>query len=152
MSKTENQQQPFWEAKSLAEMSEDEWESLCDGCGRCCLQKLQCADSGEVFYTQLVCSLYDMENNACSDYNNRHQRVPQCVKLTQDRVHEFGWLPNSCSYRLLAEGKKLPDWHPLVCNSRQQVISAGLSIRGKVLPEQVVDPDDWEEHIIHWVE
>lgn len=142
----------FWQTKTLAQMTEKEWESLCDGCGRCCLQKLEDEQSEEVYYTQLVCHLYDMDQCACSDYVNRSKRVARCVKLDANNVEEFHWLPSSCAYRLISEGKDLHQWHPLISGNAQTVLDAGISIKGKVLPEQVSDEDDWEEHIIHWVE
>lgn len=142
----------FWQIKTLEEMSEEEWESLCDGCGRCCLQKLEDEETAEVHYTQLVCYLYDMDECACSDYINRSKKVGNCVKLDASKVDEFHWLPASCAYRLIAEGKDLYDWHPLVSGNPQTVVAAGVSIKGKVLPEQVVNEDDWEEHVIHWVD
>lgn len=143
---------PFWETKSLDEMTPDEWESLCDGCALCCLQKLEDADTGEVYYTQLVCHLLDQKNCSCTDYENRSVRVPDCVKLTRESIPEFHWLPRSCAYRRLAEGRKLDDWHPLISGTRDTVFASGVSIQGKVIPDNIVDEEDWEEHIINWVE
>jgi len=148
---TKKIQDRFWENIPLDQMSQSQWESLCDGCGRCCLQKLEDESNGEVFYTQLVCHIYDMEKNCCSDYPNRHQRVPQCVKLTPELISEFHWLPSTCTYRVLSEGKPMPQWHPLISDDPQDIAKAGISITGKVLPEQIVAEDEWEEHIIHWV-
>ena len=142
----------FWETKALHQFSEEEWELLCDVCGRCCLQKIEDEDSGQVLYTQLVCHLYDMDECACSDYPNRHSRVSHCVKLDTSRIKEFHWLPSTCAYRLIYEGKKLFQWHPLISGSKLSLEKEGISIKGKVLPEQVVNEEDWEEHVIHWVE
>ena len=148
---TKKQKTPFWENTPLDQMSQEEWESLCDGCGRCCLQKLEDEDSGEVVYTHLVCHIYDMEKNCCSDYPNRHKRVPRCVKLTPQLIGEFHWLPSTCTYRILSEGGGLPLWHPLINSDPKAMQLAGIFISGKVLPEQIVAEDEWEEHVIHWV-
>jgi len=142
----------FWQTKSLAELNKGEWESLCDGCGRCCLQKLENEDTGEVHYTQLVCHLYDMDECACGDYSNRSSLVDNCVKLDASKVKEFYWLPATCAYRLLSEGKALFEWHPLISGDPCSVVNSGIGIKGKVLPEKVVDEDEWEDHIIHWVD
>lgn len=141
----------FWEQKSLVELDPQEWESLCDGCAKCCLHKLEDEDSGEVFYTKVVCRYMD-EQCRCSEYQQRHVLVPNCVWLKPENVAEFHWLPQTCAYRLVAEGKPLPDWHPLVSGSADSVHEAGISIKGRALSENYVHPDGFEEHIIHWVE
>lgn len=146
-----NSAEPFWLHKSLQKMSEQEWEALCDGCGRCCLQKLENVDTGEVFYTDLACRLYDLSGGGCSDYSHRQQRVSRCIKLTIELIPQFHWLPSSCAYRLLAEGKKLPHWHPLLSGSSASVSRAGFSICGRAVAEQQVPESDWEERIITWV-
>lgn len=143
--------QAFWQHKTLEEMSEQEWEALCDGCGRCCLQKLENADTGEVFYTDLACRLYDLTRGGCSDYAHRQQRVSTCLKLTVELIPQFHWLPSTCAYRLLAEGTNLPEWHPLISGSSDSVGKAGFSICGRALAEQQVPESDWEERIITWV-
>lgn len=142
---------PFWEAKQLSEMNGQEWESLCDGCARCCLHKLENEDTAEVFYTSVVCRYLNQQSCRCRDYENRNRNVPDCVHLTLDNINEFRWLPDTCAYRLLSEGKSLPEWHPLVSGSKQTVIEAGVSVTGKVTDERYVHPEGYEEHIIHWI-
>jgi uncharacterized cysteine cluster protein YcgN (CxxCxxCC family) len=141
----------FWEQKSLAELDPQEWESLCDGCAKCCLHKLEDEDSGEVFYTKVVCRYMD-EQCRCSEYQQRNVLVPNCVWLKPENVAEFHWLPQTCAYRLVAEGKPLPDWHHLISGDTNTVHEAGISIKGRALSEEFVHPDGFEEHIIHWVE
>jgi uncharacterized cysteine cluster protein YcgN (CxxCxxCC family) len=142
----------FWKSKSLAEMSPQEWESLCDGCAKCCLHKLEDDESGEVFYTKVVCRYLDQDTCRCTQYQRRNELVPNCVWLTRENIASFHWLPVTCAYRLLAEGKSLPDWHPLVTGNVDSVHQAGVSIKGRALSEQYVHPEGMEEHIIHWVE
>lgn len=143
---------PFWETKTLQEMTKAEWESVCDGCARCCLHKLEDEDTGKVYYTAVVCRYLDQEACSCTDYENRHTNVPNCVELTPDRVDEFHWLPTTCSYRMLAEGKGLADWHPLIAGDRSLMIIEGIAVTDKVVDETFVHPDDYETQIIHWVE
>ena len=142
----------FWKSKPLAEMSHIEWEALCDGCARCCLHKLEDEDTGEVFYTSVVCRFLDESACRCTNYRARSVLVPECVKLDPDRVDEFHWLPDTCAYRLLAEGKPLAPWHPLVSGDPETVHTAGISVRGKVVSDEFVPEDAHEEYIIHWVE
>tara|TARA_B100000315_G_scaffold238372_1_gene256094 strand:+ start:2972 stop:3409 length:438 start_codon:yes stop_codon:yes gene_type:complete len=142
----------FWQAKPLDEMTVDEWESLCDGCARCCLHKLEDKDTGEVFYTRVVCRYLDEPRCKCRRYQERNTLVPNCVWLKPGNVAAFSWLPATCAYRLVAEGKELEWWHPLVSGSPDSVHEAGISVRGKILSEDYVHPDGMEEHIIHWVE
>src|SRR5215469_3259917 len=123
---------PFWRRKSLEEMTATEWESLCDGCGRCCLVKLEDEDSGEIHFTDIGCKLLDGKTCRCLDYPRRHRRVLDCVKLTPAAVRELSWLPVTCAYRLVAEGKDLYSWHPLVSGSPESVHEAGVSVRGRV--------------------
>lgn len=141
----------FWESKTLAEMNETEWESLCDGCGRCCLIKLEEADTSEVAFIAVACRLLDTQKCRCRDYARRHQRVPDCIPLTPATVATTTWLPRTCAYRLVHEGKPLFPWHPLISGSPDSVHRAGISVRGRVLSESQVHPDSYAEHIIHWV-
>ena len=136
----------FWQTKSLQEMSEDEWESLCDGCGRCCLNKFIDEETDELFHTWIGCDLLDNETCACRDYENRFQKVPDCLKLDASKVTDFYWLPETCAYRLLSENKPLPKWHPLLSGSKDAMHAAGISVQGNVVYE--VDIIDWEDYII----
>lgn len=143
--------QPFWRAKSLEEMTQEEWESLCDGCGKCCLHKLEDEDSGDVFYTKVACQYLDLNACRCGEYAQRKSLVPDCITLKVEDVEDLFWLPETCAYRLLAENKPLFDWHPLVSGDRNSIHKAGVSIKGKVISEKDVNPDDLEEYVVHWV-
>ncbi len=142
----------FWQTKSLAQMTVPEWESLCDGCGRCCLAKLEDEDTGELFFTRVACRLLDLKTCRCRNYAQRANLVADCVTLTAETITDFNWLPGTCAYRLLAEGKPLFDWHPLLSGDPQSVRRAGISVQGKVLSEQHVHPDALEEHIVKWAQ
>jgi uncharacterized cysteine cluster protein YcgN (CxxCxxCC family) len=142
--------EPFWRTKTLAEMSGPEWESLCDGCGRCCLNKLEYEDTGEIAWTDVACRLLDDESCRCRDYAHRHRRVPDCLALTADNVPHLSWLPPTCGYRLVAEGVDLYWWHPLVSGDADTVHAAGISVRGKTVSEKGVAVDDFEEHVVAW--
>ena len=141
---------PFWETKALSEMTRREWESLCDGCARCCLIKLEDEDNGEIFYTNVVCDLLDIENCRCTHYDQRSVLVPTCVVVTPEVMDQLHWMPSTCAYRLLWEGKPLPAWHPLVSGNADSVHLAGISIRGQVYRQAEIDGDDLEDHIVDW--
>lgn len=143
---------PFWQRLTLAEMSDAQWESLCDGCARCCLIKLEDEDSGEVAYTGVACHLLDLDACRCTRYPERHRLVPDCVRIGPEEAGAFAWLPTTCAYRILAEGGDLPPWHPLVSGDPESVHRAGISIRGRALSEAHVHPDGLDEHVIRWVE
>ena len=144
--------QDFWRHKTLAQMSRREWESLCDGCGKCCLVKLEDEEDGSVYYTDVACKQLDLSSCRCRDYPNRKQLVPECLCLTPKDMDSFHWLPATCSYRLLHEGKDLPQWHPLVCGERDEIHRAGVSVRGRVISETHIHPDDLEERVVYWVD
>jgi hypothetical protein len=141
--------EPFWQRKTLAEMNQTEWESLCDGCGLCCLQKLEDEDdAAAIYYTRVACKLLDRESCQCSNYAERTRYVPDCIQLTPGAAAEFSWLPPTCGYRRISEGKELPAWHHLICGDREAVHAAGISQAGRMIAEDAVPEDDWEEHII----
>ena len=142
---------PFWERLTLDEMTDAQWESLCDGCARCCMIKLEDTDSGRLEYTRLVCRFLDQDACACTRYPDRHRLVEDCVHLGPDEARAFHWLPETCAYRTLAKGGTLADWHPLVSGDPESVHRAGISVRGKVLSEDAVHPDGYFEHVIRWV-
>ena len=138
----EPERHAFWKTKSLAEMTQGEWESLCDGCARCCAIKLEDEDTGEIVTTQVVCRLLDLDSCRCTHYRERHDLVPGCARLTVEAIATFHWMPSSCAYRRLAEGHGLAWWHPLVSGDPHTVVDAGISVRGSVVSEAEVHPDD----------
>lgn len=139
---------PFWERKTLADMTQVEWESLCDGCGKCCLLKLQDVDTNVVEYTNVACKLLDDESCNCKRYQERQRFVPDCVVLSASNVGQLGWMPSTCAYRLIAESRPLPAWHHLVSGSLKTVHLAGQSVRGRTIAE--ADASDLELHIATW--
>lgn len=139
----------FWETVPLRKMTPEEWEALCDGCGKCCLNKLEDEDTGEVHFTNIACRLLDGESCRCSSYETRKRHVPECVVLTSGGIGAISyWLPSTCAYRLRAEGRPLYDWHPLISGDPESVHRAGQSVRGWTLSELTVAEEDWEDHII----
>jgi uncharacterized cysteine cluster protein YcgN (CxxCxxCC family) len=138
----------FWQKKSLAEMTRAEWESLCDGCGRCCLHKLRDEETGTIWWTNVSCRLLDTTACRCRDYKHRQARIPDCVQLSADNLGELDWLPPSCAYRRLSEGRPLAWWHPLVSGRPETVHEAGISVRGKTIDERHAGP--LEEHLVDW--
>ena len=143
--------EPFWKTKTLAQMTHAEWESLCDGCGRCCLNKLEDEETGKYYYTDVGCRLLDGATCRCRDYPNRLEKVDDCEQLTPENVAQLGWLPPSCAYRLIEEGKDLYWWHPLVSGDPETVHSAGVSVRGRVQGSETDVPDDQlENHVVRW--
>jgi uncharacterized cysteine cluster protein YcgN (CxxCxxCC family) len=139
---------PFWRTKRLAEMTTAEWESLCDGCGRCCLHKLRHEDTDELSFTNVACRLLDGQTCRCRNYETRRRHVPDCVSLTPRAVERIDWLPPTCAYRRLADGRDLAWWHPLVSGDPETVHRAGISVRGRAIDERVAGP--LEHHIVEW--
>lgn len=135
----------FWRRKTLREMTENEWESLCDRCGLCCLHKLEDEDTGDLYFTNVACRLLDLETCQCTNYANRMLQDTECIKLNSDEIESCPWLPVSCAYRRVASGRGLPAWHPLRTGDAESVHRAGISPRGCVVSEDEVD--DWEDHI-----
>ena len=141
---------PFWKEKTLEEMSAAEWESLCDGCGKCCLSKLEDADTGEIYFTSVGCRLFDAKTCRCADYENRFSIVSDCVRLTPENVRTIAWLPSTCAYRLVAEGHDLYPWHHLISGDRNSVHEAGVSVRNRVTASEadIEDVDDYFDHML----
>ena len=139
----------FWERVPLGEMTRPEWEALCDGCGKCCMNKLEDDETGEVAFTRIACRLFDDTTCRCGQYPIRHQFVPECIVLKPENIdsHMY-WLPRTCAYRLLNLGEPLPPWHPLLTGDPGTTIDAGVSMQSLTIPENEVHEDDWEEHII----
>jgi uncharacterized cysteine cluster protein YcgN (CxxCxxCC family) len=142
----------FWRRKSLPEMTEEEWESLCDGCGKCCLVKLEDEDTGEIAFTEAVCRLFDRERCRCTRYAERDVLVPTCVRLTPGNLARLSWMPSTCAYRLIAQGRELPWWHHLVSGDRDTIHQAGESVRGRCVSETEIPEEDLEDHVVTWPE
>ncbi len=140
----------FWKTKKLPEMTTEEWESLCDNCGKCCLHKLEDEDSGEIVFTSVACKLINLTTCRCTRYNERTQLVPECLNLKQNNFTQYHWLPSTCAYRLLHEDKELPAWHPLVSGTTASVKTAGVSIRSYAIKESMAV--NLEDHVIEWLD
>ena len=136
----------FWETKTLAELDRGQWEALCDGCGKCCIHKLEDEETGELYPTTVACRMLDRRSGQCKDYRNRRAFVPDCVRLTTKNVFTTDWLPSTCAYRLRANGEQLPDWHYLVCGDREAVHRAGESTRGWTVSED--EAGELEFHLV----
>lgn len=143
---------PFWKTKTMEEMTREEWESLCDGCARCCLYKLEDEDTGGIYYTNVVCRLLDTKRCQCTAYNDRQTLMPTCLVLTPQMVRELNWMPTTCAYRLIAEGKDLEWWHPLVSGDPNTVHEAGISVRNRTIAESDVDMDNLEDYVVEGLE
>lgn len=141
---------PFWQTKTLEEMSSEEWESLCDGCGRCCLSKLEDIDSGAIAFTCVGCTLLDGKTARCKDYPNRFAKVPDCLAITPEMARNSAWLPPTCAYARIANGEGLAWWHPLVSGTQETVEAARISVAGRVISEDEVELADLEDHIENW--
>jgi len=141
-------QAPFWKTTPLDKMTPTQWESLCDGCAKCCLHKLQDEETDIVYYTNVACQLLDVQTCRCIDYPNRLARVPECLVIEHCSIEDYYYLPSTCAYRLLAEGKDLPEWHPLQSGSQQSVHDAGISIRGRAIINS--DDVDLQAHLVDW--
>lgn len=140
--------EPFWKAKALADMSTGEWESLCDGCGRCCMLKLEDEDTDHVYMTRIACKLLDIGKCSCKDYSNRQEIVPDCLQLTVNLVESLSWLPETCAYRLVQEGRDLAWWHPLISGDPESVHQAGVSVRTWAMTETPTRADQLHRYII----
>ena len=141
----------FWDQYALDQLNPVEWEALCDGCGLCCLVKLEDEETAEIAYTKLACKLLDCKTARCSDYANRREHVPDCLQLTPEMVKTLHWLPPSCAYKRVDQGQKLPRWHPLLTGTAKSVREARKSAAGRCIPEYMVDAEDVEDYIVKWV-
>jgi uncharacterized cysteine cluster protein YcgN (CxxCxxCC family) len=141
---------PFWKTKNMAEMSPSEWESLCDSCGKCCCIRLEDDVTGDIYITDVACKLFDPATCRCTDYPNRSKKVPDCVTLTKDNVDQLHWMPQTCAYRLVSEGKDLPEYHHLVSGSRDTIHEVGMSVQDAVTSEELVTEDEQITRIVIW--
>jgi uncharacterized cysteine cluster protein YcgN (CxxCxxCC family) len=140
--------QSFWQTKSLAELTKEEWEALCDGCAKCCLIKFEDEDTGRIYHTNVVCELLEIYHCRCTRYAERSVLVLTCLTLTPALASSLTWMPDTCAYRLLAEGKDLPPWHPLVSGDPKAVHKAGMSVRGKVVSARDIDEEDLPDYVV----
>lgn len=145
-----SKQKPFWERIALPDMTDEQWESLCDGCGRCCLQKLEDEDSGEIVFTRVSCRLLDTQTCRCSDYHHRFEQVEDCLLVRPLTPEKISWLPDSCAYKKLSQGKPLDAWHPLISGSKHSVREAGISVAGQCITETHVPLAEYFQYLIHW--
>lgn len=143
---------PDWWEQPLTTLTTSQWEALCDGCGRCCLHKLEDAESGELHFTGVHCGYLDAHSCRCTGYAQRSRLVPDCIALTPADTAAMAWLPSTCAYRLRARGQPLPPWHPLLTGDPDSVHRAGISVRGRTISDEHVHPDGYDEHIVRWVE
>ncbi len=143
---------PFWEAKSLDAMTNAEWESLCDGCGQCCLHKLVNDETADVFYTRVACQLLDDKTGRCKSYATRLEEVEDCLDVRRMSTAELAWMPRSCAYRRLTEGRSLPEWHPLITGDPRSTANARMAVAGRTISETAADLDQLEREIINWVD
>lgn len=141
---------PFWRTKAFDDMTPDEWESLCDGCGKCCMIRLEDEDTGMIADTNIACKLFDRTQCNCTRYKERCTLVPDCVRLTPDNVGSLDWMPMTCAYRLVFEGYDLPPWHHLITGDKESIHKAGMSVRDKTVSENDIDPDDAEDYVVQW--
>lgn len=139
---------PDWIDKPLSELTKEQWESLCDGCGKCCMAKLQDEDTAKIYYTNVACELFDADKCRCTDYENRTRRVPDCISLSIQRPHEFAWLPTSCAYRLRFESKPLHTWHPLLTGNLNSTHEMNCSVKDRVISSKNAGP--LEHHLVEW--
>jgi uncharacterized cysteine cluster protein YcgN (CxxCxxCC family) len=151
-SKGDKADAPFWKRKTLEEMNVAEWESLCDGCGKCCTFTLEDEDTGDLYRTSVACQLFDDGACGCRDYSNRFATVPECLKVTPQNIAEMDFFPHTCAYVLVYEGKDLPEWHHLVCGDREEIHRRGLSVRNKTLSEKALGGADMDDFVIEWPE
>ena len=140
----------FWEYKKLTEMNEEEWESLCDNCGKCCMIKLENFDTKSVNYTNISCKLLNINNIKCTKYNKRQEIVSDCVKLTPENLELLNWMPKTCAYRRIHYGQKLLDWHPLISKNKNSTIESGNSVFGKIISENQVEEEDFIKYLYDW--
>jgi uncharacterized protein len=140
----------FWEIKNLLDMNENEWESLCDKCGKCCVIKLEDFDTQEVHYTNVSCKLLCEKSASCMDYENRKSIVPDCIILSPDNLKDLKWMPETCAYKLLNEGKELPYWHPLLSGNDKDIVNSGNSVKNRVTNENKIKVKDLPDYIFNW--
>ncbi len=137
-----------WWNKPLNKLNDEQWEALCDGCGLCCMHKFEDEDAGEILFTDVACRLLDCAACRCTDYEHRQKTVPECMVIREFTAEQYAWLPQACAYRLRYEGKPLPEWHPLISGDAESVYAAGVSMRGRCIPENEVDDEDIADRII----